>query len=164
MNKAFAKIFSQLGKLGIVISGSSLKKHKHQGFMSTVYTADSNRGELIIHVIKPVEEWVRQRIWEKLVGVNSLLLKRSEIPTSEFLLSGKIGNEYFVVQKKLEGKPAGKRTLINDDVIDIWFSGKRKILIPQIQKILAKIHKIKLPGYGWPLVVKGKIKGGPRKK
>ena len=159
MNQNFARIFSKLKRQDIFVDASSLKKHKHQGFMSTVHTVDSNKGTLVIHVIQPTQEWVRQRIWEKLIGVGNLLSKFREIPTSEFLFNGKIGSKYFVVQKKLEGKPAGKRTLINDTVVDIWFGKKAKIYIPQIQKIVARIHKIKRRGYGWPRAIDGEIRG-----
>ena len=159
MNQDFARFFSQLKRRGIFVDIPSLKKHKHQGLMSTVYTMDSSQGELVVHVIKPTEEWVRQRIWEKLMGVGNLLSKFPEIPTSKFLLNGKLGNKYFVVQKKLEGKPAGKRTLIYDAVVDVWLGKKAEIYIPQIQKIVARVHKIKLSGYGWLQVTEGKARG-----
>ncbi len=159
MSADFKTIFSKLNKNGVVVVPASLKKHAHQGLMSSVYGVNSNRGQLIIHLIQPGAEWKRQRIWEKVSGIAHLLEKFPEIPTAEFVLQGKIGNRYFLVQKRLPGKPAGKRLLVNNDVLDVWSGNRDKTYLPQLQKLIAKTHKIRRKGYGWPVVKNGEVVG-----
>lgn len=65
-----------------------LKKHGRQGLMSTVHTVRSNQGELVVHIISPAQEWIRQRIWEKLPAAASLLENYPEIPSAVFIAAG----------------------------------------------------------------------------
>jgi len=44
-------IDSKLRKLGVILDRSSIKLHSEQGGVNEVYTVDSNRGRLIIHIL-----------------------------------------------------------------------------------------------------------------
>ena len=100
MKKGFSDIYRKLSKEGIFVIEKTLKKNKTQGFMSSVYMINSNKGELVLHTISPVPEWVRQRIWEKIYTVGEVLMKHKSIPSAQVLLSGKSGDKFFIVQKK----------------------------------------------------------------
>ncbi len=155
----FHLIFNKLKDKGIFAKITTLKEHDSQGFMSAVYTVYSNIGFLIIHIIKPVTEWKNHKIWEKIKAIGDLLENFPNIPAAKIYLSGKIKKEYFLVQKKLEGKPAGKRRLSFLAVKDDWVKNNPDIFIPEIQKIIADIHNIKCVGYGWPLLRAGGLEG-----
>lgn len=159
MPKEFKAIFAKLKAQGIIVDPSKLQKHKHQGLMSTVYTVDSNRGELVVHLIRPASEWLRQRIWEKLLGIGNVLTHYPELPVAPVFISGKLGGTYFLVQKRLPGTPAGKRAISGTDVVDTWVGNSSKVLVPQIQKLLGKTHAIPCHGYGLLVLQKGKVKG-----
>jgi hypothetical protein len=156
--QGLSKTFSALEEIGVVVNRPSLSKHEYQGFMSTVYSVESDQGELIIHAVERGKEWSRQRVWEKLDGVSKLLERYPGIPAPKLILSEKVGDIYFLVQKKLPGEPAGKRLLIKDKIVDKW-SGKKSKHVTDVQKILARVHKIARKGYGWPAVADGGLKG-----
>jgi hypothetical protein len=159
MPKEFKAIFAQLEARGTVADASKLKKHKYQGLMSTVYTVGSNRGELVVHLIRPAPEWLRQRIWEKLLGIGNVLTQYPELPVAPVFISGKLGGTYFLVQKRLPGTPAGTRAISGTDVVDMWVGNSSGVLVPQIQKLLGKTHAVPCHGYGILQLQKGKLKG-----
>ncbi len=159
MKKEFEILYNELKKKRILVDKESLRKHVSQGFMSVVYVIHSNKGDLILHSISPVQEWKKQKIWEKLKGVADILNKYNKIPTSEIFFSKKIGNRYFLAQRKLRGQQAGKRLLTKRGVKDLWIGDKANTLIPEIMEIAADIHKINCKGYGWPILKNREIRG-----
>jgi aminoglycoside phosphotransferase (APT) family kinase protein len=159
MNTEFEIIKTKLQEEGVLIDEQTLQKNVDQGFMSTVYMVESDQGELVIHIIKPASEWVRQRIWEKLRGVGDILKNYSDLPVSPVFLSGEIEDKYFLVQKKLSGKPAGKRGISTTEVVDNWNDDASQFFVPQIQRLLAVVHSLPCEGYGMPVLQNGKLQG-----
>ena len=153
------RIFFQLKQKNIQVDATSLKKHSCQGLMSRVYVVDSNQGNLIIHVIKPVQEWIRQKIWQKLLAIANLLSAFPDLPTARFFLAGKIKSRYFLVQEKLPGRVAGRRLLNKSKVKDIWPRKNKDAYWRDLQRIIAGVHKIKRRGYGWPIVKNSELVG-----
>ncbi len=159
MQKELEIISKKLARTGVSIDTKKIKKHSHQGLMSTVYVTPSTQGELMVHLIKPAPEWVHQRIWEKILGIGNMLANYPNLPVSRVLLSGKIGATYFLVQERLPGKPAGRRAISKAKVVDTWATNSAHAIVPQIQKFLAKTHAIRCKGYGMPVLRNGKLEG-----
>jgi aminoglycoside phosphotransferase (APT) family kinase protein len=148
MEKVVATILPKLQAQGIKLEAGSITKHHTQGFISTVYTADSDQGKLIVQVVYPIREQVRLRMWEKFHGISNLVKKNPDIPAAEVLLVERLGDSYVLVQKMLPGKSAGRRTIDGSRVADEWFVDLAQYA-PQIENILAAIHQIPIKGYGW---------------
>lgn len=155
----FDSIAKTLEEKGITVDLKTLQKLETQGLMSTVYEVGSNKGELIIHIIDPLPEWERQKIWEKIRGVGDLLLKYKGLPTAPVYASGELPDGYFIVQKKLRGMPAGGRSLIKNKVSDLWTNGNANVLVPKIQKLVAESHSIRGRGFGPISIRNGKLEG-----
>ncbi len=152
MDELLSEVFSRLATQGIHADKSSLRMHHSQGFMSSVYTLSSDRGNLILHVVSPISEHVRNETWRKLVFLGKFLTIHQQIPSAEVLLGERIGEKYFIVQQMLDGEPAGTRDLNGLNVIDRWNSPEANQYIQQIQEILASLHTIPVQGAGWPMM------------
>lgn len=157
-DKILRDILSRIKESGVEIVDDSLSKSVSQGLMSSVYFVDSSDGELVIHIINPLSTWVEKEIWKKIKGVSSFLMNYPKLPTSCVLISDRIDNFYFIVQSKLNGKTAGKREVIDLDIVDTWFVDKEKY-VPQIQNIIASSHNIKCKDFGWPIFREGDLVG-----
>lgn len=143
-------VFKNLREIGVFLLPDTLKKHKHQGWMSTVFVIKSNKGPLIINLVKLVREHQINRVWDKFSGLSMILSSHSEIPAPRIFYSGIIGEIFVLVQKFFTGLPAGKRVLAETIISDDWHANKA-IIIPNILRILANVHKIHLNGFGWPI-------------
>ena len=149
MNSDFQKIFVRLEKKRILLEKDSLKRHLSVGFMSHVYFADSNRGRLVIHIHTIHQEQKRQKIWGKIFVIGKLFDSFPELPTAPVVLAGTLGrNTYFIVQKFLPGRAAGKRILQKGLFVDTWELWSKKIE-RNIEKTIARVHQIPVMGYGW---------------
>ena len=151
--------FNFLEKRGITLDRSSVALCATQGFNSRVYSAHSNMGEVIVHITKPIEEQIRQRVWEKMEGVSFILLKNKELPVAKIIHSERRDDGTFLlVQQKLLGDPFGKRVLLDGDFVDEW-GGPSLSVSTQIETILATLHSVSVPGFG-PIVKEGKSAKG----
>lgn len=158
MKSELLAIVGKLKRKGIHVDSKGFKLHKSQGLMSKVYIVRSNKGELVVHLINPIPEWIRQHIHKKIYGIGKLLLKYPNIPTAQIFLSGRVGKSYFLVQEKLPGTPAGSRSISRTQVIDRWVTNRSKTSI-KLQRIIAQSHTIRSHGYGWPVIKNGKLIG-----
>lgn len=151
-------VIDRLAAMGWLSRPSGLKKHIHQGYMSHVYKLPSSSGNLIINIAKPTKQHILHKTWEKLQAISLLMREKTNLPVSEMILAERTKNNFFTVQLELPGKTAGKRSITGYVVVDKWFRNK-KYLINEVQKIMAEIHKIRLAGFGWPVVKNGKLRG-----
>ncbi|OGI26199.1 MAG: hypothetical protein A3J76_01255 [Candidatus Moranbacteria bacterium RBG_13_45_13] len=158
VNDIFKVVFRNLSKQGICALPQTLKKHTHQGWMSSVYTVESNKGKLIIHLIKPVKEHQKNRIWNKFYGLSRILSSQPGIPTPKILYSGLVGKTFVLAQFFVSGNRAGRRILKRTIISDKWEASKKDIM-PNIFHALAGIHKIHLEGFGWPILRNKQLKG-----
>jgi thiamine kinase-like enzyme len=150
-NDIFKVIFKNLSARGISVLPETLKKHKYQGWMSSVFTVESKRGLLIIHLVRPVKEHQRNKIWDKFKGLSKILSSHLEIPAAKILYSGLVCNLFVIVQFFIHGSRAGKRVLNETVISDKWYINKADT-VPNILRALASIHKIKPRGFGWPVL------------
>lgn len=148
MDPILKEIISRLTQEGVVVSPESIQKHQHQGFMSTVYTADSSEGKLVLQVTRLVDEHRRNKVWNKFKGLASILDSHPEIPTSRFLLADVIDDQLAVAQTFLEGERAGQRVLRGVEIIDEW-SAREEEILPEVLRVLATLHTITLDSFGW---------------
>lgn len=153
MNTILRNIVVKLQNRNISITAESVEKHRYQGFMSTVYTADSSRGKIVIHVADLVEPHVRDKVWEKFEGLASLLASHPEIPTPKFLYSDYADGKLILVQEFSEGERAGMRTLHDSGISDEWHADQDKVF-PAIIEVMAKVHAVEMEGFGWPNIHK----------
>ena len=154
-------LLEQLKRKGIFISAKTIKKHQYQGWMSIVFTADSNIGPLIIHLVRLVEEHKRNKVWEKFSGLAKIFAHNPEVPTARILYAGIIEDTFALVQNYLTGVPAGKRILEKNVISDVWQANKN-ITVQKILYALTKIHKMQLKGFGWPVLANDSL-AGPHK-
>lgn len=154
----FKIIFKNLSKRGIFVLPETLKNYQHQGWMSQVFVVESNMGPLIIHLIIPVKEHHLHKVWDKFYGLSKILSSRPDIPTPKILYSKLIGKTFVLTQAFMSGTRAGKRVLRGTVISDKWETSKKNVL-PKILATLAKIHKIHLKGFGWPILRGSSLKG-----
>src|SRR3989338_4175654 len=100
-----ANIELKLRKLGIVLDKESIQIHSEQGKVNKVYTANSNKGRLIIHVGKYSDPHVQLQKARRIFGLSQFLSDHPQIPTARVLTYGRDseGNS-MVVQELIEGK------------------------------------------------------------
>lgn len=158
INDISKAILEKLSQQGISVLPKTLKKYKHQGWMSGVFVADSNRGQLIIHSINPIKEHRLNRVWDKFYGLSKILNSHPNIPTSDILYAGLIGKKFVLVQSFIIGNRAGNRVLGKTIIYDKWKVRKKDIL-PDLLRVVADIHKINLKGFGWPVLDSDSLKG-----
>jgi thiamine kinase-like enzyme len=154
----FITIFKILSRKGISVFTETLKKHKHQGWMSSVFTVESDNGTLMIHLINPIREHQRNKLWDKFHGLSNVLSAHPKIPTSKIVCSKLIGKVFVIVQLFITGKRAGVRVLNKTVISDKWIAKKGNI-VPGVLNILASIHAIHLNGFGCPVLKNGKLEG-----
>ena len=143
------KIEAQLRKKKIVLDRSSLRELPSKGFMSEVYCADSNKGMLIIHILTPVAEQRIQGTMQKIEAVAKLLERHPEIPAARVYCQGTLArNKSFSVQSLIEGKPMGKRIVVNGEIADTYYPSQKNRL-PQVLRAIARIHSINVKGFGY---------------
>lgn len=159
--KDFELICQRLRGKGIDVALTSIHKHLYQGFMSQVYAASSNRGNLIIQIVHPLAEQERLKVWDKFTGIWNLVKDVPEIPAAEIFLAERISNDYALVQRMLPGTRAGERVIEDDRIYDRWDAPLDQYA-PHIEIILAHVHRIPMDGYGWlepnGITVKGMYK------
>lgn len=152
------RIQAKLREQGVMLNGAQPKPLESQGFMSKVFTLDSNEGKLILHLSDIQKEQKRQKTWEKINALGSLLEHFPEIPTAPVLCSGIGGKKYYVVQYMLPGKPAGMRILRDGLFYDLRHTWSKSIA-EDIERIVARINQIPLRGYGWIVQKKDGVGG-----
>ncbi|MFZ2188634.1 MAG: phosphotransferase [Candidatus Moraniibacteriota bacterium] len=134
---------------GLDINESTVDKLSMQGFNSEVYMARADKG-IIIHILKPAEEQIRQNINRKLMGVSKLIKSFIEIPSAEFFYEETLEDGRFIfVQEMLPGKNWGRRKLEDDKIVDEFYPPENKRYFEQLNTILVNLHKIKFTKYGW---------------
>ncbi|HCU71050.1 MAG TPA: hypothetical protein DIC35_04875 [Candidatus Moranbacteria bacterium] len=148
--QAISEIYSKLKKeAGIEIDQETFRKLTVQGFNSKVYTARTDK-EIIIHILNPVKEQIRQAISKKLVGVSKLIQEVPGIPVARFFYEGTLEDGRFIfVQEKLPGKNWGRRKIENGKIVDEFFTSGNEEYFTQLNKILATLHTIKFSRYGY---------------
>lgn len=151
-------IFNELEKKKIFVLPKSLKKHKHQGWMSAVFVVESNIGPLIIHVSSLVKEHQRNKVWEKFSGLADLIAVHPKIPAPPIHYAGLLNNKFVLVQDFLDGFPAGKRILENNIIFDSWHLDRTEIM-QKVLKVLSAVHKIQFKKFGWPVLNENKLNG-----
>lgn len=148
-------IQKKLNKINIQLDISTLQQLKIGGFMSKVYSCNSNKGNLILHIITPVPEQVRQKTYQKIYALSKILKKHKEIATAKIYLFGTKQREYyFTVQKLLPGENMGDRIIERGEIINRYFKNNKKLLKP-LEEVLIKLHSIKLSGYGFLQIKNG---------
>jgi len=152
-------IQKKLSEINIQLDVSSLQKQKTKGFMSTIYSCSSNIGNLIIHLITPVAEQIRQKNYQKIYFVSKILEKYKEISTARVYCFGITPQKnYFTVQEFLPGKILGDRIIKKGTIINRYFKNGKKLL-KSLEEELARLHLIKLSGYGFLQVKDNQIVG-----
>jgi thiamine kinase-like enzyme len=149
----------KLNKINIHLDAKTIQRLKTRGFMSKIYSCDSNKGNLILHIITPVPEQIRQKIYQKIRIVSDILEKSKKIISAKVYFSGITPKgHYFIVQKLLPGKNLGDRKIKKEEIINRYFRNNDK-LIRLLEENLAKLHSIKLSGYGFLQVKNRKAVG-----
>lgn len=148
MNPTLEKALVQLHTRNIKITRDLIKEHEHQGFMSTVYTAESNIGKLIVQITKLLAEHENNKAWEKFQGLGTILAAHPEIPTSKILYADYIDGSCVIAQTFLEGERAGERVLEEMKIIDEWHADESDAL-PKVLKALAATNAVTLDSFGW---------------
>ncbi len=143
-------VFDILNQRGIHVAGKTLQRHTHQGWMSSIFKVDSSAGPLVIHITDLVEEHHKNKVWEKFSGLARISADHQEISAPAIYFSGLIDNKFVLVQRFLDGTPAGRRTLHQGVIADEW-SVDRAVIIKKILVALTNVHAITLHGFGWPL-------------
>ena len=154
----FKIVYDELKRKGILVAANTIRKYQYQGWMSTVFTVESNIGLLIILVSQLIKEHRRNKVWEKFSVLANLFKLHPEIPTAEIYSAGLKGEVFILVQSFLNGSRAGKRVLNKNVIIDEW-RADREVVIKQLLTVVAKIHKVKIEGFGWPIKYRHKLKG-----
>ena len=124
---------------------NSIKKTNSYGFMSTIYTGlDKQNNSIIIHKIKPVNEQIRHKTYEKIASLSSIL-SGIPVPTAKVITSFIEDNYWYILQEKLPGFVSGKREIRNGKIIDRY---KRKFVEEKALRYLAHLHKICFRKFG----------------
>lgn len=144
--------------LGIELD--SIRKIAQKGFNSEVYQAASSVGKIVIHILKPVPEQIRQKVDRKVDGVARLLDPIEEIPNASFLLTRTLPDgRYLFVQKKLPGSNLGQRKLEGDTIVDEFFVDNKAGVIRELNQILVRKHQIRFSKFGWLQAERGEVNG-----
>ena len=144
-----SELKERLLKEHIPIVQASLKEFPSKGFMSRIFSARSDRGAIIIHVSSPVDEQLLQRNPEKMRLVGKVLEQYSEIPSARVYAAGQLsGGRTFTVQSLIEGSPLGDRVLEGNRIVDRVLYQK-KDLLPDLLRILARIHSVRVRRFGY---------------
>ncbi len=160
-DRKFSLLTPVLGSLrtkGIVVDPNTAKVHDNQGWMSTVFTVQSNRGKLIVHEADLVSEHMRHEVWDKFAGIAAILAAHPEIPAPAMHFTGFVDGKLMLVQDYKEGVPAGKRFMKDGVITDEWSADKLETA-KRILTALASVHKIGLQGFGWPILKDNKLQG-----
>ena len=135
-----------LESLDLGINPTTLRPMGEKGWMSDIYTARADIGEVVIHRISPVDEQRRQRIHEKLMYVSRLLDTFSLVP--KVIHAEEVDGYYVIVQERLPGTPLGKREVRDGRIVDEYPEGSDQILT-DVEKHLRIMHGIKMQGFGF---------------
>jgi thiamine kinase-like enzyme len=152
-------IAKELKDKGIIINIDTVKPYKYQGWMSSVFTAESNIGTLIIHLANLVEEHKLNKVWEKFSGLSALLTAHPEIPTSTIQYVTFLKGKLILVQNFICGNPCGKRILSQGIFSDQW-NFEQQDIRKKILITLAHIHNLHLDDFGWPTLKDDALSGG----
>jgi len=154
----FNSIFENLKSRNIFVDTKTIQPFKHQGWMSSVFIAESNIGKLVIHSANLVNEHKRNLVWEKFKGLAPLLDLHQEIPTSNFCYIVVHEGNLILAQKFINGIPCGKRILKQGVISDQWTYDQIEI-VKKVLNILADTHNITLKGFGWPILNDEQLNG-----
>lgn len=140
-------IKKQLNRLGIFVDEGSLKLHFEQGLVNEVYTVNSNKGNLIIHIGKASKNKIQLQKAKRIFALSEFLKKNPKIPSVEVITFGKDSKgRVFVVQNFVEGKRLSE---IKDKVKHL----------KQLAGIVAQIHQINIEKGGYLKFKSGQLKG-----
>lgn len=140
------------------MDNNSLRLHEHQGWMSTVYTASSEMGRLVIHVSPLISEHLHNRVWEKFGGLREIFDAHPEIQTPRIVCVKRVKNFLLLVQVFVLGKRAGFRQLERGKCIDKW-DIEPLFIRPRVLLELSKVHSIPIPKFGWPHTDRDPLRG-----
>ncbi len=130
-----------------------------KGLMSKVFRTDSNLGRLIIHLSSPTKEQKKQQVYKKIFYLSRVLKQKKFIPSAKVYLTGKIKGKIFLVQEYLKGEPLGDRVIKNGKIINCYLLKGKENYLKLLEEMIARLHIIKLPGYGFLKIEHGKIGG-----
>jgi hypothetical protein len=139
---------AQAEKLGIVIDHNSIQKHHSQGYISQVFTAISNVGEIVVHLVKlnPAQEHILVK--EKTKPLSDALIQFGGIPTAKVYASFQVESYTIVISQFLPGSLAGKRKNSEADFSDDWHSPLTEIG-DGLERIIFRIHSFQPERFGW---------------
>lgn len=150
----------KLEKIGVILDVNSIKRHSTQGLMNQVFSADSNFGELIIHIIFSCQEQRKQKVSQKIISLSKLLSKYENIPTAGIFQIGNLPEKrYYIIQKRIKGAIIGERKIIKNKIVDEYFFKNTESILKQLNKILCDLHKIRFKKYGWLKIKNNNFEG-----
>lgn len=142
----------------VKIDLESIKELNSKWFMSKIFEAKSDDGEIIINCYLPIQEQVNQQVFSKIKLISDFLLTNSVIPTSRIFISCEYKWYYIIIQQKIEGKILWYRSLENNQIFDV-FEFENNNIPQQICSYFKALHDIKLEWFGYPFLENWKIKG-----
>ncbi len=155
----FKDVLPVLTEKGIIIDPTTFVPFEKQGFNSTVGTIESKQGELVVHISTPKPEHVRQKIWEKIEGVSRLLKEHPGIPGVDVLFAERfVDGTVVLVSKMIVGEPLGERVVEEGKIVDRVYDESKEVP-EQVERLVAKIHRLAVHGYGWPQKTDTGVKG-----
>ena len=148
-----------LAQKRIMLEKKSLKELDSRGFMSRIFYAHSTMGDVIIHVLSPVDEQRIQKTHNKIMLIGKMLENHPDIPTARVFAYGSLTRDtVFTVQSCIEGRPLGNRVIKKNTIVGRYFYSKTKHL-PGVLRLIARIHKIPLKKYGYFKITKKHLEG-----
>jgi len=158
-NNMFEEVIESLANLSILLKESDFIE-LGAGLNSVVYLANSSNGKLVIHVVDCTVEHEYQQIDKKILKVHAKLEEYPEIPAPKIITSGRLSDgKVFFVHEYLEGIPLGKRSIIDEKIVDMYNMGNPSDYLIQLTDLLLKIHLIKCKGFGYIDVNKKDLTG-----
>ena len=146
------KVFLEAKKLGIDINLDSLKKHHSQGYISQVFFATSNVGDIIIHLIKLNGAQEHIHVSDKIQPLLDELLQYKNIPLPKIYASFSLEPYSIFISKFLIGSQAGSRSYDGDSDFADHYTIPFEKIEDELEKIIYNIHYSFRPKkFGWIL-------------
>ncbi len=149
MKKILNHIISIAGKDGLHIKTETIKPLESTGFMSKIFSAETDRGKTVIHVVsKPVSEQEYQDIPKKVSFVSQLLKNIPQVP-KVYLVGHLPQRGYFIIQEYKPGKPLGRRIYKDGRFVDELLADNPNPYLTELQKIVLHFHEFEGKGFGY---------------
>jgi|GEM_PF-5710822 len=142
------EICTQAEIFGVRIDQSSIKKHHSQGYISQVFSAHSNVGNIIIHVVKLNQAQEHIGVHRKMKPLSDALIQFGGIPIPKVYASFRFESYTVSISDFLPGTIAGKRKDIEFDFVDDWHFLLAEVG-HEIERIIFRIHSFQVEKFGW---------------